>query len=115
MKYFLRGLAIRIVIGFAQTAWDSFWQVVREAVLFAEQTWKERGQGEHKKEYLMQQVWIYLDSKGITGWKASLLANEVERQIDLALAKINDELGHDWRKHVDEARFNLAKYLPFIS
>lgn len=108
---FLAGMAVKV----ANMAWDDIWGKLFELVAEAEAQW-ESGQGEQKKEWVLQQTILWMDSTlKPTGFQRFLLKLAIGALIDAIVKTLNDELGNDWVARAREIEKYLSDILPVIS
>ena len=116
-------LAMKVVTGFlskfvkeiAQDIWDSLWRIVKECVIEAERKWKESGTGKQKAGFMVTEALKFLESKKKLNFIQRrafkrVLIFTVERLID----RVNNEVGHDWVKHITDLQMYLAGIIPII-
>jgi uncharacterized membrane protein len=95
--------------------WDNMWIQILEGIAIAEQKWKESGQGEKKKKFVMDKVMGYINSEVSLSWLQKklvklLLNNVIASIIDV----INKNLDKNWIDNVQEIQEELEDSLAFI-
>ena len=89
----MKELAVSLMVGFlksflervAQNLWDAVWAELIQAAAEAEQKWKESGQGEVKREWVIEKILEYINSQTKLSWLYKKL-------ISMALGMIVDSM-----------------------
>ena len=115
MRQLAIAIGLQILQGLAQSIWDSFWDEIIQAVVFAEEQWKNTGRGKKKKDYVVQHMMDWLESKGLVKWyKKRFMRRAVETIVDRIIEEANKKAGHNWVDHAEELQNYLASKIPFI-
>ncbi len=99
----------------SQSLWDSFWSTFVWAIDKAEAVWEDKGRGEAKKEWVVDTVMDFAKQQiSLNFFTRRALRVFVSRAVDAALKNLNEEIGKDWREHVEDLESYLADKIPFI-
>ncbi len=97
-----------------QGIWDSFWEVMFEAIEYAEEEWPSASQ--KKKEYVEEKVLEFVNERAdlnfITRQAVRLFINAM---IDNVIEELEETLGEDWVDTVKDYKGDLADKIPFIN
>ena len=115
MRQLAIAIGLQILQGLAQSIWDSFWDEIFEAVVYAESEWAKGGGGQTKKLYVVQRMMDWLECKGLAKWyKRRFMHRAVETIVDRIIEEANRKAGHNWVDHAEELQNYLASKIPFI-
>ncbi len=109
---FLLFLAERFLRFAGQAVWDGFWEVLFEAVEYAE---RQFDNGQRKKEKAMEYIMNFITEKTDFNFiKKKAIEIVASRLIDSFISQINEELGNDWVDQFEEWQEQLAERYDFI-
>ncbi|QTL97102.1 hypothetical protein GM661_03465 [Iocasia frigidifontis] len=112
---FFYGYVKKILNSLVNNLWDELWVEIIKGVNLAEQKWKESGQGEAKKKWVMEQVMTFINEQTELNWlQKKLVYIFVDKTIDALIDTFNEELGKDWGNKVAEWKEMLEGKIPFI-
>lgn len=112
---FLVALAERILTRIANELWQETWRQIIAAVKAAEEMWEESGRGAAKREWVIEQVMGFIESRAKLNWLQKVLVRMfIGEVVDAIIRTVNEELGHDWAKKVAQLERELAARLPVI-
>jgi len=115
-KTLLTTVTIAVLKNAAQFAWDVLWQIVTEAMLEAEKKWVESGNGEIKKEWVLEEAMEYIDKNVklnfLTRW---VVKTFVSKTIDTIVQKLNDQfVNHKWVDAINDLKSYVLKFFPGV-
>lgn len=113
---FLAALAMRILERFANGLWQELWLWIITRVVEAEQKWIAEGHGAQRKEWVLDQLMQLITerAKELSWLQRQLLWLFLDQILNTLVDTINEELGRDWGRKIDELEDEIAKWIPFI-
>ena len=104
-----------IILNTGQSLWRATWSEIFLAVEFAERKWEQSGRGENKKRWVIKQVMAFVKQRAKLNWLQRRIIILLISQVANAIVdSLNEEIGHNWIKHVESLERELAGKIPFI-
>jgi hypothetical protein len=110
------GLAVlKGILGRAAGAvWDDLWAILIRKAAEAEEAWKA-GVVKDRRSWVIDRVLEWIGAKVkiniIQWWIASLILGYL---VDSLIGELNDLLGHDWARKVEEVKGDVADLIPWL-
>lgn len=114
----MKNVFISMVMSFAIPAlkqlgavlWEAFWKFLYQAMEAAEGQWVESGKGENKKEFVLHQISLWLDSRTkLNGFQKKMIKWLVTFIVDALVKRLNEELDKSWGSKVNDLKTWVEK------
>ena len=96
---------------------NGLWNLLRDeilkAVAMAEEKWTESGTGAQKRQWVIDTVTAYVESRVQLSWVQRLMLQSfVGAAADAIVAEVNERLGKKWTERVDQLLGQIGGWLP---
>jgi hypothetical protein len=108
---YLKAFASRVL----NLLWDDLGALIISGLVIAEQKWVESGMGSLKKQWVLDEVMKYAESKAKLGFiQKTIFKYMLGVFIDAIVDEFNDRMGRDWGVKAEEIKKEWADKLPII-
>ncbi len=113
---FLTTILRSLLLTATKEVWKGLWEQIFFAVDYAEKKWIETGQGEAKKEEVIQNITDYLEEHTSLGWiRKKIILVLISRILKAMIDVLNETAGHDWSEQISGVKSVIEEKISFLN